>query len=151
MSIVFKKGSIFEENVSAIVNPVNCVGVMGKGLALEFKRRYRDNYLFYRENYDSGNLKIGTCLVFEIPNATSNLKYIINFPTKKHWRDNSKLDYIISGLIDLKAIIKNLQLSSIAIPSLGCGLGGLDWEEVSKVIISNLEGLETHLVLFEPI
>lgn len=118
----------------AIINPVNCVGVSGKGLALQFKESYPLNYRHYREACESGKLKIGRVHVFST--GMENPKYIINFPTKNHWREKSKLEYIELGLEDLKKQILNRKIKSIALPKLGCGLGGLSWKDVKPLIIS---------------
>lgn len=117
--ITFSKNNIFNIDVEALVNPVNCVGVMGKGLALEFKNRYSDNFEYYKEAYKNNRLRVGKCLVFETA-YFSNPKYIINFPTKHNWKDNSRYEYIRDGLVDLEKIIKSYEIKSIAIPALGC-------------------------------
>ncbi len=155
MSINYKQGSIFAETVDALVNPVNTVGVMGKGLALQFKKRYPLNFQIYREAYQKGELKVGKMLVTEIETETSELispKYIINFPTKQHWRSKSKTEYIESGLEDLVQIIEDYNISSIALPALGCGWGGLKWEEVKVLIEEKLGAIaeEVDVVVFEP-
>lgn len=122
--------SIFYSNAQALVNPVNCVGIMGKGLALEFKRRYPNNFASYQRACAVG-LEIGNLHTCE-----EDGKLIINFPTKKHWKAPSKYEYILEGLLTLAELIKQKQIKSIAIPRLGCGLGGLDWNIVRKMIIA---------------
>lgn len=115
----------------AIVNTVNCVGVMGKGLALKFKQHYPANYKAYRKACQTNQLRIGNVFSFDENGLT-----IINFPTKSHWRTPSEYDFIESGLISLGKELLSLGIEAIAIPKLGCGLGGLSWAKVSKMIES---------------
>lgn len=133
MSIEFKEGSLFDSPFDAIVNPVNCVGVMGAGLALQFKWRFPKNFDEYHAACMARKLHPGNvfvhCTGMECP------RYVFNFPTKMHWRDHSKLRYINSGLADLARWTDKLHVSSIAIPPLGCGLGGLKWNEVKPLIV----------------
>ncbi len=153
MAIIYKQGNIFRESTSALVNPVNTVGVMGKGLALQFKKRYPLNFQLYRTAYKANQLEVGKMFVTEIKGKDiAKLKYIINFPTKEHWRGKSKVSYIEDGLEDLVAIISASDISSIALPALGCGLGGLDWEEVKLLIEEKLEEIaeKVEVVVFEP-
>ncbi|RAT96980.1 macro domain-containing protein [Brevibacillus sp. Leaf182] len=148
--ITLKQGDLFESNADAIVNTVNCVGVMGKGVALEVKKRYPHVYSEYRKACDAGVIKPGVIQSI----ATENLfgpKYIINFPTKRHWKTNSIIEDIEIGLITLVDEIKKLKLQSIAIPPLGCGNGGLDWDVVKPKIINALSGLDNiDITIFEP-
>lgn len=138
-----------EGQVEALVNTVNTQGVMGKGLALEFKQRYPENFEHYQEACESGQLQIGKLLVFKTGKLMP--QYIINFPTKKHWRSKSKLEYIEQGLEDLVEIIRTEQIKSIAIPPLGCGLGGLKWRDVKPLIQKYLEPLqEVEIRVYEP-
>ena len=125
-------GNMFDADVEALVNPVNCVGVMGAGLAKKFKEKYPDNFDRYSFWCKSGEADVGNTLVYQP--LMSKTKYVINFPTKLHWRTSSHLEYIILGLIKLSADIMTYNIKSIAIPALGCGLGGLDWEEVRTLI-----------------
>lgn len=149
---MLKKGNIFESNTEAIVNTVNCVGVMGKGLALQFKKKYPENFMAYKNACDLGQVKVGKMFVYKANTLFGN-KYIINFPTKKHWRNPSKLEYIVAGLDDLIEIIKSNEIKSIAIPPLGCGLGGLDWVIVKRLIVSKFLDCNLHetvdIYLFE--
>ncbi|MFK7906393.1 MAG: macro domain-containing protein [Chitinophagales bacterium] len=151
MAIIYKQGNIFREEVMALVNPVNTVGVMGKGLALQFKKLYPHNFQLYREAYKAYQLEVGKMLVTEIE-GLKNPKYIVNFPTKEHWRSKSKMSYIEEGIEDLARFILSSEISSIALPALGCGLGGLDWEEVRLVIEERLGGIagKTGVIVFEP-
>lgn len=126
--IIHKSGNIFESKAQAIVNPVNTVGVMGKGLALEFKRRFPLNFKAYAEVCKGGQIKVGR--IFPVPylfKENPDLRWIINFPTKENWRDPSRLEWIEDGLADLWRFAVTRQIESIAIPALGAGLGGLDW------------------------
>jgi O-acetyl-ADP-ribose deacetylase (regulator of RNase III) len=120
---------IFSADVDAIVNPVNCYGVMGKGLALQFKINYPENFNQYKIACDTDKVQIGR--VFR---TKAFDRYIFNFPTKKHWSNKSRLSYIEAGLKDLVNQIKFCNIKSIALPQLGCGLGGLDWQEVKPLI-----------------
>ena len=132
--VVEINGSIFNSKCIAIVNTVNCVGVMGKGLALAFKKIYYDNYLAYLDECKSKKLIPGKVFIYT-NFRYQNHRYIINFPTKNHWKNNSKLEYITEGLIDLVKKIKELDIKSIAIPKLGCSNGHLEWSIVKPLII----------------
>lgn len=126
---LIEKGNIFNSSCEFLVNPVNCVGVMGKGLALEFKNKYPLNFEIYKKACDNASFHIGNLLIVPVDN-----KFIVNFPTKKHWRNKSDLEFIKIGLEELKVAIKDFNIKSIALPKLGCGLGGLDWNEVFDLI-----------------
>jgi len=146
--IEFKTGNIFDENVEALVNPVHCVGVMGKGLALEFKKRFPENFDGYLWACKRDYIEIGR--IFQIKDRESGVR-IFNFPTKHHWKDKSRLEYIESGLAVLYVDIPFWGIKSIAIPALGCGLGGLQWLDVKKLIEKELEPLDdVRIVVFEP-
>lgn len=143
MSIKFLDGDMFASNAQAFINTVNCVGVMGKGVALEFKRRWPENYKTYKKACDLKVLKTGSMLVFDRGALFRDEapRYIINFPTKDHWRSKSKMSYISTGLDSLVEEINRLGIASIAMPPLGCGNGGLDWADVKPLIESKLRGL----------
>lgn len=131
--IEYTKGNLLEADVEALVNTVNTVGVMGKGIALQFKQAFPDNFKEYEKACRAKTVKIGE--MFIVPTGSMfNPKYIINFPTKQHWRGKSKMEYIISGLKALVEDVKRLGIRSIAIPPLGCGNGGLQWDEVRPKI-----------------
>ena len=127
--IVLSTGNLLEDQAEAYVNTVNTVGVMGKGIALQFKQAFPDVFKQYAKDCKQGLVEVGSMHVFLVDGLT-NPKYVINFPTKRHWRDPSKMAYIESGLKDLVRVIKELGIQSIAIPPLGCGNGGLNWSEV---------------------
>jgi len=148
--IEYKHGDIFGTTAEAIVNTVNCVGVMGRGIALQFKKRYPENFGCYADACKKKEVVPGKMLVFDTGNMV-NPRYIINFPTKRHWRGASRMGDITVGLKALATEITNLQIKSIAIPPLGCGLGGLDWRLV-KAEISNALGMIPNVVIevYEP-
>lgn len=123
----------FSSSADAFVNPVNCQGVMGAGLALEFKKRYPTMFKEYWRRCKNGDLWIGSIHVWHIIQNCSP-SYIINFPTKIHWRSPSELDYIKTGLVALRQAIFNYGIPSIAILALGCGLGALQWSDVRPLI-----------------
>lgn len=145
------KGNLLkQEDVDAIVNTVNCVGVMGKGIALQFKKKWPDNFKAYASACKSKEVKLGQMFTFEL-GALATPRFIVNFPTKDHWRSTSKIEDVESGLQSLVEHIARLDIRSIAIPPLGCGLGGLSWSEVKPLIVKylgNIENLEIRL--FEP-
>ena len=148
--ITFKTGNIFEENIEAIVNTVNCIGVMGRGIALQFKKKYPANFKAYAEAAKHKEITPGNMFIFEAK-QNSYPPYIINFPTKRHWRDKSRITDIQSGLDALVKVIQKKKIQSIAIPPLGCGLGGLDWGEVRQLIIKTFEKcLDINVIIFEP-
>jgi O-acetyl-ADP-ribose deacetylase (regulator of RNase III) len=134
------RGNILEAGTEALVNTVNTVGVMGKGIALQFKRAFPENFLFYERACERGEVQPGKMLVFET-GWVSPPRFIINFPTKRHWRSPSRLEDIEAGLRALVEEIEARQIRSIAIPPLGCGHGGLDWNEVRPRIERALAAL----------
>jgi O-acetyl-ADP-ribose deacetylase (regulator of RNase III) len=146
----FKQGNLLEEDAEALVNAVNCVGVMGKGIALQFKQAFPENFQQYKKACDAKEVQPGR--MFTVPTEKLfNPKYIINFPTKCHWRDKSKIEDIQTGLKALVAEVQQLGITSIAIPALGCGNGGLDWVEVKPLIESAFVELpEVRAMIFEP-
>jgi len=153
MTIRTKKGDMFAEPVEALVNTVNCVGVMGKGVALEFKNRWPANFRAYKSLCDAKGLKPGEMFVFDTKElfAAEGPRYLINFPTKSHWRSKSKMKYIEDGLDALVEAIREHGIPSIAIPPLGCGNGGLNWADVRPVIEAKLSNLDdVDIVLFAP-
>lgn len=148
--IEYRTGDILAEDAEALVNTVNCVGVMGRGIALQFKNAFPDNFKAYKAICDRKELQPGRMFVFETGELT-NPRYIINFPTKRHWRGKSRIEDIESGLDALVQEIKDRKIHSIAIPPLGSGLGGLKWAEVRPLIEQRLSRLDgVHTVVFEP-
>lgn len=139
---------IFTMKTDAIVNPVNCVGVMGAGLARQFRLKYPEMFRDYAKTCMTNTLRPGTMHVFTISNK-DNPKFIINFPTKLHWKDPSEESYITDGLIALRAEIVSKGLQSIAIPRLGCGYGGLEWSFVRREIIRHLKDVCNHIYILE--
>ena len=148
--IEYKKGDILREDVEALVNTVNCVGIMGRGIALQFKNAFPENFKAYVAACDRNEVQPGRMLVFETGRLT-NPKYIINFPTKRHWRGKSRIEDIDAGLVALVHEIRARNIQSVAIPPLGSGLGGLDWSNVRPRIENSLRALENvNVVIFEP-
>ena len=148
--IELMRGNILEADAEAIVNTVNCIGVMGKGLALQFKKAHPENFEAYREACAAGEVQPGRMFV-HATGRMHNPKYIINFPTKRHWRDSSHYEDIEAGLTSLIEEARRLDISTIAVPPLGCGLGGLDWAKVRPMIeaaFAELPGVR--VLLFEP-
>jgi O-acetyl-ADP-ribose deacetylase (regulator of RNase III) len=148
--IRFVQGDILRAETEALVNTVNCVGVMGRGIALQFKNVFPANFKSYEAACQKGEVQPGRMLVFDTGELT-NPRYIINFPTKRHWRGKSRIEDVQAGLAALVEEIRALQIRSIAIPPLGSGLGGLDWAEVRPLIARALAVLpEVEVLIFEP-
>jgi len=144
------KGNILQARAEALVNTVNCMGYMGKGIALQFKKAFPANFKAYEQACRAKEVQTGRVFVY----ATGSMmdpKFIINFPTKQDWRENSKYEYVAEGLKSLLQVIRERGIKSIAIPPLGCGLGGLDWAKVRPMIESAFQSLpQVDLTLFEP-
>ena len=149
--IEFKEGNLFAEDVEALVNAVNCVGVMGRGVALQFRRAFPGNFNAYAVRCKRNEMRLGEVFVFEAANL-DNPRYIINFPTKRHWRDKSRLEDIEPGLKSLVRTIQQRHIRSAALPALGCGLGGLNWaREVRPLLAASLSELpDVRFVVFDP-
>jgi O-acetyl-ADP-ribose deacetylase (regulator of RNase III) len=148
--IEIKKGNLLQSDVEALVNTVNSIGYMGKGVALQFKQAFPENFTAYQQACRAKKVRPGKMFVFKTESMI-NPKFIINFPTKRHWRGNSRLEDIESGLYALIQEIKRLGIRSIALPPLGCGLGGLDWKVVRPMIEKAFSDLpEVRVLLFEP-
>jgi O-acetyl-ADP-ribose deacetylase (regulator of RNase III) len=146
----FTQGNLLDARVEALVNTVNTVGVMGKGIALMFKERFPENFQAYAAACAAGKVRVGEMFV-TAGVELDGPRWIINFPTKQHWRHPSKLEWVQNGLVALKAVIREKQIQSIAIPPLGCGNGGLDWAVVRPLIeatLNDLSGVE--VLIFEP-
>lgn len=144
MPIARGTGNLLKQDVDALVNTVNTQGVMGKGIALQFKKAWPAMFKDYQTACKRGEVKLGRMHVWET-GALTGPRYIINFPTKQHWRTPSKLTDIETGLSDLTRVIHELGITSIAIPPLGCGNGGLDWREVEPVMLRSLEPIAADL------
>lgn len=127
------EGNLLHADTEAVVNTVNCVGYMGKGIALQFKQAFPANFKFYEEECKRGEVVPGKMSIYD-NGAIRKPHFIINFPTKRHWKGNSLLEDIDAGLDALIADVKRLGITSIAVPPLGCGLGGLDWAVVRPKI-----------------
>lgn len=140
---------MFEAGTEAVVNTVNLVGVMGKGVALQFKERFRHNFNVYRKACENGSIDIGRSLVVRDSHGGRDF-LIVNFPTKRHWRTPSEYSYIEQGLDNLVEIISRYGIGSIAIPPLGAGNGGLDWQRVKDIICEKLNGVDCDIRVFEP-
>lgn len=148
--IEFKSGDILADDAEALVNTVNCVGVMGRGIALQFKNAFPKNFKVYAAACKREEVRPGRMLVFETGQMTPP-RYIINFPTKRHWRGKSRMEDIEAGLVALVEVIRERDIRSIAIPPLGSGLGGLDWPEVRSRIEAALNRLESvRVTVYEP-
>ena len=148
--IEFKTGDILQADVEALVNTVNCVGIMGRGIALQFKNDFPENFKAYEAACAREEVQPGRMFVFETRTMT-NPKFIINFPTKRHWRGKSRMEDIDSGLKALVEEIRTRGIRSIAIPPLGSGLGGLNWADVRPRIVEALCGLnDLQVIVFEP-
>jgi O-acetyl-ADP-ribose deacetylase (regulator of RNase III) len=143
-------GNILAADAEAIVNTVNCVGVMGRGLALQFRKTFPCNYDAYRVVCNQKKLRPGVMLTYEL-HLLKNPRFIINFPTKRHWKDKSRIEDIASGLEALVAEIRKHNIRSIALPPLGCGLGGLNWAEVHPMVVRAFAAFpDLRVLLYEP-
>ncbi len=148
--IRFERGDILEARTEALVNTVNCVGVMGRGIALQFKNTFPANFNAYVTACKLGEVQPGRMFVFDTGKLTPP-RYIINFPTKRHWRGKSRIEDVRSGLDALVEEIRSRGIRSIALPPLGSGLGGLDWSRVRPLIEQAMKGLpEVEVRVFEP-
>lgn len=148
--IRFERGDILAADTEALVNTVNCVGVMGRGIALQFKNRYPANFKAYAAACKLGEVQPGKMFVFDRREITWP-RYIINFPTKRHWRGKSRIEDIVAGLESLVQEVESRGIRSIAIPPLGSGLGGLDWRRVRPLIEQAMSSLEdVEVVVYEP-
>ena len=150
MPVKFVKGDLFDSDADALVNAVNTVGVMGGGIALQFKERFPEYYAEYRTECKHGNIRLGRMHVHHTEQECP--RYIVDFPTKGHYRTDSTLAAVETGLQALRWVILALELESIAIPALGCGLGGLEWSDVRPLLLDglcgNLDGCR--VICYEP-
>lgn len=147
--IHYTQGNLLESKAQALVNTVNTVGVMGKGIALMFKDRFDDNFRAYAQACKAGEVRTGQMFATE-PGELEGPRWVINFPTKQNWRANSRLEWIVEGLQDLRRFLLTHDVRSIAIPPLGAGNGGLDWHAVREQIELALGDLDLEITVFEP-
>lgn len=148
--IEYAQGNLLEAEAEALVNTVNCVGFMGKGIALQFKQAFPENFQAYRRACEQSQLHPGRMFVFKTGSSIGP-KYVINFPTKRHWKGKSRIEDIDSGLDALVEDVARLGIKSIAVPPLGCGLGGLDWEKVRPRIEQAFKAVpDVRVLLFAP-
>ena len=144
------RGDILNADAEALVNTVNCVGVMGRGIALQFRKAFPENFKACKAACDRQELGPGVLFVHEYPEQGCR-RFIINFPTKRHWKGKSRIEDIQAGLSALIRLVRDLGLRSIAIPPLGCGLGGLDWRTVRPMIEAAFRELpDVRVFLYEP-
>lgn len=148
--IKITQGDLLQADVEALVNAVNCVGVMGRGIAFQFKQAFPENFKQYEAACKRNELKPGTMLVVDLQRA-HNPRYVINFPTKRHWKGKSRIEDIRSGLQALVEDVQQRNIQSLAIPPLGCGLGGLDWNAVRPLIEAAFQPRpEVRVLVYEP-
>jgi O-acetyl-ADP-ribose deacetylase (regulator of RNase III) len=147
--IKFTTGDILTADTEALVNTVNCVGVMGRGIALQFKNKFPDNYKAYEAACKKQEVMPGHMFVFNTGDLTFP-RYVINFPTKRHWKGKSRIEDIETGLEDLARVVNEQNIQSVAVPPLGSGLGGLDWREVRARIENALQNCNAHILIYEP-
>ena len=149
--IEYIEGDLLSADAQALVNTVNTVGVMGKGIALQFKERFPNNLERYLAACKNNETVVGKMLVIKERTMLGEEKIIINFPTKKDWKHKSKYEYIEEGLKDLRKVIRENNIRSIAIPPLGCGNGGLEWNKVKILMEKYLQDLDdVQISIFEP-
>ncbi|MBG9587220.1 type II toxin-antitoxin system antitoxin DNA ADP-ribosyl glycohydrolase DarG [Cytobacillus firmus] len=147
--IEYRKGNLLEDSSEALVNTVNTVGVMGKGIALQFKQAFPEVFREYEKACKKSEVKTGEMHVVET-NSLVGPRYVINFPTKQHWKEKSRMSYIVEGLKDLVRVVRELNIQSIAIPPLGCGNGGLEWSVVKPLIEKAFQDLPLDVHVYEP-
>lgn len=147
----FTDGDLLDARVEALVNAVNTVGVMGKGIALAFKTAYPENFRAYAAACKAGQVEVGRMFVVERRGLAAGPRWIINFPTKRHWRDPSRLEWIADGLMDLRAFLERENIRSVALPALGSGNGGLEWDAVRPSIETALSPLrDVDVLVYRP-
>ena len=147
----FTRGNLLEAEVEALVNAVNTVGVMGKGIALAFKQRFPENFAAYAAACGAGEVQVGRMFVHR-QTAGAFPRWIVNFPTKKHWRDPTRIEWVEAGLVALTEVIRENQIRSIALPAVGCGNGGLGWEQVRPRIEAAFSRIpDVDVLVFEPL
>lgn len=147
--ITFTQGNLLEARAEALVNTVNTVGVMGKGIALMFKERFAENFRRYAAACKAKEVQTGKMFVTQV-HELDGPRWIVNFPTKQHWRTRSRMEWVVEGLQDLRRFLVEQQVKSIAIPPLGAGNGGLEWADVREQIERELGDLDIDILVFEP-
>jgi O-acetyl-ADP-ribose deacetylase (regulator of RNase III) len=148
--IAYLRGNLLEDDAQALVNTVNTVGVMGKGIALQFKQRFPANFAAYAQACKLGQVQTGRMFVTESGELTGP-RWVVNFPTKQHWRDPSRMEWVVDGLQDLRGLLISYSVASIALPALGAGLGGLPWAAVRGHIEAALGDLVVDVRVYEPL
>jgi len=147
--ISYVQGNMFAREADIYVNPVNCVGVMGAGIAAQFKKKYPNMFAEYKQVCLMKEIDIGKCHVWYGPQQKVA---VVNLPTKKHWKDPSLIEYVEAGLKDLADTCKDINHGvTMCVPALGCGLGGLEWDEVKPLMEKYLKELPCNVLIFEPI
>lgn len=144
------RGNLLEDDAHALVNTANTVGVMGKGIALQFKQRFPANFAAYAQACKLGQVQTGRMFITE-PGELAGPRWVVNFPTKQHWRDPSRMEWVVDGLQDLRSFLVNNAVPSIALPALGAGLGGLPWAAVRSHIEAALGDLPVDVRVYEPL
>ncbi|MGW0432849.1 type II toxin-antitoxin system antitoxin DNA ADP-ribosyl glycohydrolase DarG [Micromonospora sp. NPDC003197] len=148
--IIISHGDLLTAEAEALVNTVNTVGVMGKGIALQFKRAHPANYAAYRAACTAGEVRLGEMFLFDSARLGPR-RYVINFPTKGHWRSTSQIRDIEAGLVALVRVVREHDIESVAVPALGCGNGGLDWDQIRPMIEHAFDALpDVRVLLFPP-
>lgn len=148
--IHYQTGNLLDSKAEALVNTVNTVGVMGKGIALQFKNLFPNNFKLYANACKNKEVKVGQLFITEEESLLAGKKIIINFPTKTNWRLPSEYQYIETGLTELLKVIKEKNIKSIAIPPLGSGNGGLDWNKVKLILERQLANVDCDIYIYEP-
>ena len=148
--IAYLRGNLLDDDAQALVNTVNTVGVMGKGIALQFKQRFPANFVAYAQACKLGQVQTGRMFVTESGELTGP-RWVVNFPTKQHWRDPSRMEWVVDGLQDLHSFLASDTVQSIALPALGAGLGGLPWAAVRRHIEAALGDLPVQVRVYEPL
>jgi O-acetyl-ADP-ribose deacetylase (regulator of RNase III) len=147
--IAYLRGNLLEDDAQALVNTVNTAGVMGKGIALQFKQRFPANFVAYAQACKLGQVQTGHMFVTE-PGELTGPRWVVNFPTKQHWRDPSRMEWVADGLQDLRSFLVSNAVESIALPALGAGLGGLPWAAVRGHIEAALGDFAVNVRVYEP-
>lgn len=147
MVITYEVGNILGTLSEVLINPVNTVGVMGAGLAKQIAATYPVMYLEYKRRCKKGEVTIGSMDIHMVANTLTASQFVWNFPTKKHWNEPSKVDYIEAGITNMCDLLELFHIPSVAIPKIGCGLGGLDWGIVKPLLINSLNSITSDLMV----